>query len=145
MNPYPSDHSILILDNCAIHKSQSLHEVVKAHGMCLNCHVCSACLLITSCAGCFMLFLPPYSPDLNLIKESFASGEFHSNHTVNLCLDLYTWSRPGCADTGRQPATMPTRRLCCMRHAARSRRKRQWHGLDTLDTTCNYCIAVWNV
>ncbi len=32
--------------------------------------------------GCFMLFLPPYSPDLNPIEESFSSGMFLSIHAV---------------------------------------------------------------
>ncbi|KAF8234700.1 hypothetical protein L208DRAFT_1547145 [Tricholoma matsutake] len=30
MNPFPQDRSVLILDNCAIHKSELLHEVVEA-------------------------------------------------------------------------------------------------------------------
>ena len=30
MNPYPGDRSILILDNCAIHKSRALREVIEA-------------------------------------------------------------------------------------------------------------------
>ncbi|KIJ30392.1 hypothetical protein M422DRAFT_187257, partial [Sphaerobolus stellatus SS14] len=32
MNPYPGDRSVLILDNCAIHKSQALRTMVEAHG-----------------------------------------------------------------------------------------------------------------
>jgi len=54
MNPYPQDRSVLILDNCAIHKSTALREVVEAH-------------------GCRLFFLPPYSPDLNPIEESFSA------------------------------------------------------------------------
>ncbi|KAI4518010.1 hypothetical protein K523DRAFT_223592, partial [Schizophyllum commune Tattone D] len=29
MNPYPQPRSVLILDNCAIHKSQALRQVVE--------------------------------------------------------------------------------------------------------------------
>ncbi|KZP32788.1 hypothetical protein FIBSPDRAFT_656379, partial [Athelia psychrophila] len=29
MNPYPQDRSVLVLDNCAIHKSDALREVVE--------------------------------------------------------------------------------------------------------------------
>ena len=47
MNPYPGDRSILVLDNCAIHKSQSLREVVEAHGMASNWYASAACLLTT--------------------------------------------------------------------------------------------------
>ncbi|KZP21878.1 hypothetical protein FIBSPDRAFT_687136, partial [Athelia psychrophila] len=32
MNPYPQDRSVLILDNCSIHKSEALREVVEGHG-----------------------------------------------------------------------------------------------------------------
>jgi hypothetical protein len=56
MNPYPQDKSILILDNCAIHKTHALREIVEGSGQVL-------------------LFLPLYSPDFNLIKESVTSGQ----------------------------------------------------------------------
>jgi hypothetical protein len=55
MNPYPQDKSILILDNCAIHKMRALREIIEGF-------------------GCVLLFLPPYSPDFNPIKESFSCG-----------------------------------------------------------------------
>ncbi|THV04577.1 hypothetical protein K435DRAFT_573727, partial [Dendrothele bispora CBS 962.96] len=29
MNPFPGDRSVLIMDNCAIHKSEALREVVE--------------------------------------------------------------------------------------------------------------------
>ncbi|KIL63077.1 hypothetical protein M378DRAFT_80334 [Amanita muscaria Koide BX008] len=54
MEPYPNDNSVLILDNCAIHKSTPLREVIEAQGCCL------------------LVFLPPYSPDFNPIEESFS-------------------------------------------------------------------------
>lgn len=55
MNPYPQDKSILILDNCAIHKTRALREIVEGSGQVL-------------------LFLPSYSPDFNPIEESFSCG-----------------------------------------------------------------------
>lgn len=63
MNPYPQDKSILILDNCAIHKTRALREIVEGSG-----HV--------------LFFLPPYSPDFNPIEESFSCCTF-------LCLTLH--------------------------------------------------------
>ena len=33
MNTYPQDRRVLILDNCAIHKSEYLREMVEAQGM----------------------------------------------------------------------------------------------------------------
>jgi transposase len=56
MNPYPQDKSIIVLDNCAIHKSELLREVVEA-------------------SGHLLIFLPPYSPDYNPIEESFSCGK----------------------------------------------------------------------
>jgi transposase len=55
MNSYPQDKSILILDNCSIHKTRALREIVEGSGQVL-------------------VFLPPYSPDFNPIEESFSCG-----------------------------------------------------------------------
>jgi len=43
----------VVLDNLSVHKSARAHELVEA-------------------AGCRLLFLPPYSPDLNPIESVFA-------------------------------------------------------------------------
>ena len=56
MNRYPQDHSILIMDNCLIHKMETLREVVEAFGV-------------------LLVFLPPYSPDFNPIEEIFSACE----------------------------------------------------------------------
>lgn len=32
MNPFPQDRSVLILDNCSIHKSEVLRELVEEKG-----------------------------------------------------------------------------------------------------------------
>ena len=56
MNPYPQNKSIIVLDNCAIHKSDLLREVVEGSGQ-------------------LLVFLPPYSPDYNPIEESFSCGK----------------------------------------------------------------------
>jgi transposase len=61
MRPFPQDHSVLVLDNCAIHKARVLQEVVEAH-------------------GCRIIFLPPYSPDYMPIEESFSACE--SSYTI---------------------------------------------------------------
>jgi hypothetical protein len=44
MNPYPGKNSILVMDNCRIHKSRLLVSILRGMGM-------------------RVLFLPPYSPD----------------------------------------------------------------------------------
>ena len=32
MNPYPEPNSVIVLDNCSIHKSAALREVVEESG-----------------------------------------------------------------------------------------------------------------
>jgi len=73
MNRYPQDRSVLILDNCAIHKSTYLREMVEAQGVFV--HIWPSPMLTSSYPGSVLLFLPPYSPDLNPIEESFSSGK----------------------------------------------------------------------
>lgn len=51
MSLYPGN--VVILDNVAFHKNQGAEEMVKAK-------------------GAWLLFMPPYSPDLNPIKVSRA-------------------------------------------------------------------------
>ena len=53
MNRFPQDRSIIVLDNCAIHRANVIREIVEAHGV-------------------LLVFLPPYSPDFNPIEESFS-------------------------------------------------------------------------
>ena len=54
MNQYPAPRSVLVLDNCRIHHNEALVNIVRA-------------------AGCLILYLPAYSPDLNPIEESFST------------------------------------------------------------------------
>ncbi len=50
--------SVVILDNLATHKSGKATELLKAH-------------------GCWFLFLPAYSPDLNPIEMAFSKLKAH--------------------------------------------------------------------
>ena len=55
-------HSILVMDNCSIHHVQSVVELLRN-------------------AGILLLFLPPYSPDLNPIEEMFSYVKYYlKNH-----------------------------------------------------------------
>ena len=49
---------VVILDNLAIHKSETAAQLLISH-------------------GCWFLFLPPYSPDLNPIEMAFAKLKAH--------------------------------------------------------------------
>ncbi|KAF7337054.1 Tc1-mariner class transposase [Mycena venus] len=52
MNAWPQKHSVLVIDNCRIHHNDVLLEIIAANKS-------------------LLLYLPPYSPNLNPIKESF--------------------------------------------------------------------------
>ena len=53
MQPFPGKHSILILDNCSVHHAHHIEAMLYSLGI-------------------PVLFLPPYSPDLNPIEELFS-------------------------------------------------------------------------
>lgn len=53
MNPYPGPRSVLVLDSCHIHHVPGVAEMCEERGVKL-------------------IYLPPYSPDLNPIEEFFS-------------------------------------------------------------------------
>jgi transposase len=70
MNAYPGPRNVLVMDNC------SVHHVPEVAEKCDEKYV----LLLLSMAhktddfirGVKLLYLPPYSPDLNPIEEAFS-------------------------------------------------------------------------
>ena len=72
----------VILDNLATHKSDAAAQMLKSH-------------------GCWVLFLPPYSPDLNPIEMAFSKRKAHLRrigartfdqliHAIGEICDLFT-------------------------------------------------------
>lgn len=59
---------VVILDNAAFHKSQRSRELIEA-------------------TGARILFLPPYSPDLNPIEKTFGSMKRKRSEQPDLSLD----------------------------------------------------------
>ncbi|KAG9095181.1 hypothetical protein FRC06_010054 [Ceratobasidium sp. 370] len=53
MNPFPGRNSVIVMDNAPIHKSEAMRQMILAR-------------------GCRVLYLPPYSPDLNPIEQGFS-------------------------------------------------------------------------
>ena len=51
-NPFPASNSVSVLDNASIHRSYRLRRLCEE-------------------AGVMLYFLPPYSPDYNLIEKTF--------------------------------------------------------------------------
>jgi len=58
MEPFPARNSVIVMDNCRIHKHPDIQALVESRGM--RCE-----------------FLPPYSPDLNPIELAFSAMKYH--------------------------------------------------------------------
>lgn len=69
MNPYPGPHSVLILDNCRIHHVPGVAEMCAERGVRL-------------------IYLPPYSPDLNPIEECFSFFKHYIRRYGNQFRDI---------------------------------------------------------
>ncbi|GBC09430.1 hypothetical protein RclHR1_08860003 [Rhizophagus clarus] len=54
INPYPNNNSIIIMNNARIHHDKELIALLKG-------------------LGCYVVFLPPYSPDYNPIETAFST------------------------------------------------------------------------
>jgi len=67
MNPFPASCSVLVMDNAQIHHNGRVADIVES-------------------AGCLLLYLPAYSPDLNPIEKAFSvfkSSLRHNNDLLN--------------------------------------------------------------
>lgn len=62
--PELSPGQVVILDNASFHKSATIRELIEQ-------------------AGCQVLFLPPYSPDLNKIEKFWARLKHHLRKTLH--------------------------------------------------------------
>ena len=58
MQPFPADHSVLILDNSSVHHAHEVQDMLASFGV-------------------LVLFLPPYSPDYNPIEELFSHLKYY--------------------------------------------------------------------
>ena len=58
MQPFPAPGSILVMDNCSIHHIQEVKDILDQ-------------------AGILLLYLPPYSPDLNPAEEMFSYVKYY--------------------------------------------------------------------
>jgi len=68
MNPWTEEQSILVLDNCRIHHNDLLHDFIHNAGELVD--ICIT-IAIWCNSGWVIVCLPPYSPRLTLIEESF--------------------------------------------------------------------------
>lgn len=80
MKPYPDTQSVLVMDNCRIHHTDLLQEVLNENGELEASNVQNFTNM--SFPGVMILFLPPYSPDLNPIEESFSTCTWSGSYCI---------------------------------------------------------------
>jgi transposase len=81
MNPFPQKNSVLVMDNAQIHHNEFLVNFIES-------------------VGCKILFLPPYSPDLNPIEIAFSSIKSwlkKNRNYIENCSDPYFALTIACA------------------------------------------------
>lgn len=66
--PRLTDHHLVIMDNAAFHKSPETAQLITE-------------------TGATLLFLPPYSPDLNPIEHDFAALKKHREYREQAAID----------------------------------------------------------
>ena len=69
MNPFPLPRSVIVMDNCAIHKSPEIRELIESRS--LSFLLLTPIHLIPS-RGVRLEYLPPYSPNFNPIELAFS-------------------------------------------------------------------------
>lgn len=72
MNPFPGKKSVVVVDNCSIHHDPQVKDLIE--GECGAYKLPQSCVMhLSDCeVGALLLYLPPYSPDLNPIEEAFS-------------------------------------------------------------------------
>lgn len=73
LTPYPGPHSVVVLDNCAIHHDEDIRQIIEVEcGLYISFKFY---LYFNDIAlpGAKLVYLPPYSPDLNPIEQAFSS------------------------------------------------------------------------
>lgn len=79
MQPFPARNSVLVMDNCAIHKVAGIRELVEERSA-FPCPIHLVSLgsnASTVNRGIRLMYLPPYSPDFNPIELAFSSIKAH--------------------------------------------------------------------
>jgi putative transposase len=71
-----NDTHVVVMDNVPFHKSATTHTLISQ-------------------TGATLLFLPPYSPDLNPLEHDFATlkklREYHEQDTLDHLIGMYKY------------------------------------------------------
>lgn len=71
MNPYPGPNSVIVMDNCSVHRVPGIREMIE--GRCVKFTRDLYESPMTCCSGMRLEYLPAYSPDFNPIENAFSS------------------------------------------------------------------------
>jgi transposase len=72
------------LDNCNIHHSKEVHALVEDEaGMFRSYYAATLVSYSMFFLGCKLVFLPPYSPDLNPIEQAFSAIKVYLKRFCN--------------------------------------------------------------
>ena len=93
-NPYPGPCSVLIIDNCNIHHTEEVCQLVEDEvGSKMQFIILFILIFPSQVANSF--FLPPYSPDYNPIEQVFSSIKawlWHSNKSGLSAIGEACWN-----------------------------------------------------
>ncbi|MDD9305294.1 MAG: transposase, partial [Desulfobacter sp.] len=74
LSPHLNDNHVVVMDNASFHKGEETKYLIER-------------------TGAALLFLPPYSPDLNPIEHDFAAlktiREYNENETIDEIIRMY--------------------------------------------------------
>jgi len=82
MNPFPGPNSVIVMDNCRIHRSRAIREMIEEQ-LVIQCFGFPAA--DWSSRGMVCEFLPGYSPDFNPIELAFSKFKAYirrNQHTL---------------------------------------------------------------
>lgn len=76
MEPFPAPNSVIVMDNCSIHKHPNIQALVESKYV-FNYLIFLCADRWSLCRGMWCEFLLPYSPDLNPTKLAFSAMKYH--------------------------------------------------------------------
>lgn len=71
LNPFPAPHSVVVLDNCQIHKNNEFVRLIES-------------------VGAVVEYLPPYSPQYNPVGAACSTGWGKGSTRVSIAHHLLT-------------------------------------------------------
>lgn len=74
MEPFPAPNSVIVMDNCRIHKHPDILNLIESRYVTLR--FCLYKLTLMLFRGMRYEFLPPYSPDYNPIELLFSAMKY---------------------------------------------------------------------